>query len=98
MVNRTRRPNAGRSATTRRSRDVDDHPTPPAGHALLRAGTPVACRTAEEGLRRAERAFSAGLVAGADVVLVRHDEDADEFGDPEFIGRLGDTPDPADPS
>ncbi len=69
-----------------------------AGHASLRAGTPVACRTAEEGLRRAERAFSAGLVAGADVVLVRHDEDADEFGDPEFIGRLGNTPDPADPS
>ena len=65
-----------------------------AGHASLRAGTPVACRTAEEGLRRAERAFSAGLVAGADVVLVRHDE----LGDPEFIGRLGNTPDPADPS
>jgi hypothetical protein len=65
-----------------------------ASHAALRAGTPVACRTPEEGMRRAERALSAGLVAGADVVRVHHDEDADEFGDPEFIGRLGQTPDP----
>ncbi|MCQ8241566.1 hypothetical protein [Rhizosaccharibacter radicis] len=63
------------------------------GYAGLQPGTPLACRSPEDALRRAERAYKAGLVAGADVVRVYHDEEADEFGDPEFLSRIGQTPD-----
>jgi len=61
----------------------------------LKAGTAVACRTPEEGIRRAERAMAGGSIVGAEVVRVTHDEAADEFGEPEFLAKLGRTPEMA---
>lgn len=58
----------------------------------LRAGVAVACRTPEEGIRRAERAMAGGSIVGAEVVRVAHDDSADEFGEPEFLARLGRVP------
>jgi len=58
----------------------------------LRPGTPVACRTPEEGIRRAERALAGGSILGARVVRVHHDEAADEFGPPEYLGDFGQVP------
>ena len=59
----------------------------------LKAGIPVACRTAAEGLRRAERALAGGSILGAQVVRMTHDDAADELGEPEFLGRVGRVPD-----
>ena len=59
----------------------------------LRAGPAIACRSPEEGLRRAERAMNTGSILGAQVVGVTHDDDAGEFGDPEFFGTVGRVPD-----
>ena len=58
----------------------------------LKAGTAVACRSADEALRRAERAFQGGSILGAQVVRVTHDDDAGEFGEPEFLGTIGRVP------
>lgn len=59
---------------------------------MVKAGTPVACRTADEGRRRAERALASGTVIGAHVVRVLADEDAGDYGDPEYLAALGDVP------
>ena len=58
----------------------------------LKAGTPVVCRTADEGLRRAERALAGGSILGAQVVRMVHDAAADEFGEPEHLGSVGQVP------
>ena len=58
----------------------------------LRAGTPVACRTSAEGLRRAERALAGGSILGAQVVRMMHDDRAEEFGEPEYLGTFGRVP------
>lgn len=58
----------------------------------LKAGVAMACRTAEEGIRRAERAMAGGSILGAEVVRVVHDAEADEFGEPEFLAKLGRVP------
>ena len=58
----------------------------------LKPGIPVVCRTADEGLRRAERAMAGGSILGARVVRVLHDSDADEFGPPEYLGEFGRVP------
>ena len=58
----------------------------------LKAGVAVACRSPEDGLRRAERAMAGGSILGAQVVRVTHDDDAGEFGDPEYLGRFGRVP------
>ncbi len=58
----------------------------------LKAGPPMACRTADEGLRRAERALAGGSILGAQVVRVTHDDDSGEFGEPEFLGSVGQVP------
>ena len=58
----------------------------------LKPGPAVACRTPEDGLRRAERALSNGSILGAQVVRMTHDDAAEEFGDPEFLGALGRVP------
>ena len=60
----------------------------------LKAGVPIACRSAAEGLRRAERALAGGSVLGAQVVRMTHDDDAGEFGEPEFLGTFGRVPEP----
>lgn len=64
----------------------------PGARGALKAGTAIPCRTAEEGVRRAERAIAGGSVLGAEIVRVTHDEAADEFGEPEFLARFGRTP------
>lgn len=59
----------------------------------LKPGTPVACRTAEDGVRRAEKALAGGSIVGARIVRVHHDGDADEFGAPEYLNEIGRVPD-----
>ncbi len=59
----------------------------------LKAGPPIACRTAEAGLLRAERALAAGSILGAQIVRVSHDDSAEEFAEPEFLGQVGRVPD-----
>ena len=59
----------------------------------LKAAPAVACRSADEGVRRAERALQGGSILGAQVVRMTHDDDAGEFGDPEFLATLGQVPD-----
>ena len=61
----------------------------------LKAGTALACRTPEEGMLRAEKALAGGSIVGARVVRVWHDTEADEFGDPEFLGEVGRVPEEA---
>lgn len=58
----------------------------------LRTGVAVACRTPEEGICRTERASAYGFILGAEVVRMIHDTAADEFGDPELLGRFGRVP------
>ena len=50
----------------------------------LKASVPAACRSDDEGLRRAERAMAGGSVLGAQAVRMTHD-DAGEFGEPEHL-------------
>lgn len=58
----------------------------------LKAGVAVACRTPEEGIRRAERALASGSILGAEVVRMTHDTAADELGEPEYLGKFGRVP------
>jgi hypothetical protein len=58
----------------------------------LKAGLAIACRTAEDGLRRAERALAGGSILGAQVVRMTHDDDAGEFEDPQYLGTVGTVP------
>ena len=60
----------------------------------LAPGKPVPCRNAEEAIRRAEKALAAGAAAGAHVVRVVADEDAGDFGEPEYLASLGTVPEP----
>ena len=60
----------------------------------LKAGTAIPCSSAEEGSRRAERALAGGSILGAQVVRVTHDDDAGEFGEPEYLASFGRVPDP----
>jgi len=43
-------------------------------------------------VRRAEKALAGGSIVGARIVRVIHDDDADEFGAPEYLGELGRVP------
>jgi len=61
----------------------------------LRPGTPIVCRTPEEGLLRAEKGIASGSIVGARIVRVWHDAEADEFGEPEYISQIGQVPDEA---
>jgi hypothetical protein len=58
----------------------------------LRPGTPVVCRDAAEGERRAEKAMAAGSILGAHVVRVSVDEEAGDYSDPEYLFRIGEVP------
>lgn len=59
----------------------------------LKPGPAIACRTAEDGMRRAERALENGSILGARIVRVTHDDDAGEFSDPDYLGAVGRVPD-----
>jgi len=56
------------------------------------AGTGVACRSAQEGLRRADKAMAAGSVIGAHVVRMMADEEAGDYGEPEYLATVGVVP------
>ena len=58
----------------------------------LKPGVPVVCRTAEEGLRRAERALAGGSILGARLGRGLHDSEAEECGPPEYLGEVGQVP------
>ena len=60
----------------------------------LAPGQPMPCRTPQEAIRRAERVLAAGSVAGAHVVRVLADEDAGDFGEPEYLAAFGTVPEP----
>lgn len=55
-------------------------------------GPAVACRTREEAARRAEKAMAAGSVIGGHVVRFMADEEAGDYGDPEYLLAVGTTP------
>jgi hypothetical protein len=55
-------------------------------------GPAVSCRNEAEALRRAERAMAGAQVIGAHVVRVLADEDAGDFGEPEFLLAVGIVP------
>jgi hypothetical protein len=58
----------------------------------MRPGTPVVCRDPAEGERRAEKAMAGGSILGAQVVRVSVDEDAGDYGDPEYLFSIGAVP------
>ena len=60
----------------------------------LTSGKPVPCRNPDEAIRRAEKALAAGLVAGAHVVRVLADEEAGDYGEPEYPAAFGTVPEP----
>ena len=69
-------------------------PYVPGKRGNLTPGKPVPCRTPEEAIRRAEKALAAGLVVGAHVVRVTADEEAGDFGEPEYLASFGVVPEP----
>lgn len=60
----------------------------------LTPGKPVPCRNVDEAIRRAERAIAGGLVVGAHVVRVLADEEAGDYGEPEYLAAYGTVPEP----
>ena len=44
-------------------------------------------------MRRAEKALAGGSILGARIVRMHHDDDAEEFGAPEYLGEVGQVPD-----
>lgn len=61
---------------------------------VLEPGTPIACRDAEEGLRRLEKVRSGQIsVDGAQVVRLAVDDEAGDYDEPEYLGSVGDVPD-----
>ena len=61
----------------------------------LKAGQAIACRNPEDAQRRAEKAMAAGLIVGGHIVRVMADEEAGDYGEPEFLAIFGDVPEPA---
>lgn len=51
------------------------------------------CRDPRDAENRAQKIHDGNQYAGADVFKIRVDEDLGDFGEPEFIARLGDVPD-----
>lgn len=60
----------------------------------LMPGNGVPCRNREEAVRRAEKALAGGRAVGAHVVRVMADEEAGDYGDPEYLNALGTVPEP----
>ncbi len=58
-------------------------------------GTPIACRNAAEGERRAAKAMAAGSAIGAHVVSISADEEAGDYGEPVYLSAHGIVPEPA---
>ncbi|MFT8836135.1 MAG: hypothetical protein ABF883_12385 [Acetobacter sp.] len=60
---------------------------------VLGAGVPIVCPNVEDARRRVDK-IRAGIlhVAGAVVVRMDVDEDIGDYGEPEYLERIGDTP------
>lgn len=56
-------------------------------------GVAIACRSEMEARRRADRAMTGGgKVIGVHIVRVVADEDAGDYGEPEYLGEMGTVP------
>ena len=61
----------------------------------LKPGQAVACRTPADAERRAEKAMASGMIAGGHVVRIMADEEAGDYGEPEFLNVYGKVPEAA---
>lgn len=60
---------------------------------VLEPGAAIACRDADDALRRIEKVRDGLLsVAGAQAVRMTVDEEAGDYGEPEVLGCVGDVP------
>lgn len=60
---------------------------------VLRAGAPILCPNVDDARRRVEKIRSGILhVAGAVVVRMQMDEEIGDYGEPEYLERIGDVP------
>lgn len=72
-----------------------DHLLPAHAHGERGAsvpGKPVPYRTPEEAIRRTEKALAAGPIAGAHVVRVAVEADAEEWDEPEYLASFDAVP------
>lgn len=66
---------------------------PKRGSTQLEPGTPIVCRSVEEGRRRTDKVAAGGTsMAGALLVRMEVDEDAGDYGEPEILESVGDVP------
>ena len=61
----------------------------------LKSGQAIACRNPADAERRAEKAMASGLIAGGHVVRIMADEEAGDYGEPEFLNVYGKVPEQA---
>ena len=61
----------------------------------LKPGQAIACRNSADAERRAEKAMDSGIIVGAHVVRIMADEEAGDYGEPEFLNVYGKVPEPA---
>lgn len=58
----------------------------------LKVGEQIACRDEANAYARAEKLMAAGKVLGVDVVKQTADPEAGDYGEPEYLSRLGRVP------
>lgn len=58
----------------------------------LKVGEQIACRDEANANSRAEKLMAGGRVLGVDVVKQTADPDAGDYGEPEYLSRLGRVP------
>ncbi len=58
----------------------------------LKIGEQIACTSEQNGRARAEKLMAAGRVLGVDVVKQIADPEAGEYGEPEYLVRVGRVP------
>jgi hypothetical protein len=58
----------------------------------MKPGTAVVCRDEAEGARRADKAMEGGSIVGAHVVRVTVDEEAGDYGEPDYLVTVGSVP------
>ena len=70
---------------------VQPYRTPKRSQRLVAADT-LQAQSAAAARERARRMYATGRYAGVEAVTVTIDPDVDEYGEPEFLLRLGRTP------